>query len=315
MFIDQETIATLERKYKKNTIKTINNSIKKIFVKGLNLSIYDSDKLIDKADDIIKYINSLDKIGVKKTITFNIIAIIGKNNKKYNNLSNGFCKENNRIKLYKKPTKKEINLYKNLEEINNIHISYTTDNYYNFIRYVISAFYVYLPPLRGQEFYTLKISDTELDTNYYNTKTNTININNYKTMDKYGPKQMNIDSELKDILTEWIDFNDIKNGDYLLTNSKKNKFTQYSFTKMLWRIFGKGFSVDMLRKVYIVEILRYLNGKEILWRKRLSFIMGHSIITQEFIYSNFRQIDNINYSSNDYMNNVFNRLKNSFIGI
>jgi amino acid permease len=87
---------------------------------------------------------------------------------------------------------------------------------------------------------------------------------------------------------------------------------------MLWRIYGDNFSVDMLRRIYISEMVSYLEDLDnpvetIKWRKRLAFMVGHSLESQEFIYSNFKRMKR-KKSSKKYMDEIFEYLKAAYVG-
>jgi hypothetical protein len=54
-------------------------------------------------------------------------------------------------------------------------------------------------------------------------------------------------------------------------------------------------------------MVKYLNDDDddgIIWRKKLAKIVGHSIESQEFIYSNYRMTD-VKISDKKYLDKVF----------
>ena len=55
------------------------------------------------------------------------------------------------------------------------------------------------------------------------------------------------------------------------------------FTSFIHSIFDKNISTDMLRKIYISH--RVKEGITMEERKRIADIMGHSVLTQEFMYN------------------------------
>ena len=65
---------------------------------------------------------------------------------------------------------------------------------------------------------------------------------------------------------------------------------QEAFTDMLNRIFKpKKISVDMLRNIYVSHVIK-TDRENIDLRKKISYLMGHDLATQEMIYSKYRNL-------------------------
>lgn len=328
-FIGDEIVNELSKKYKPNSIKTINTNIKRIFVNALGAIKFDKSLLIDRIDDIILYLDSIDKISVKSSMVHNIRSIIGRENMRYNDLVKKYKTEYKKKKEYEIPKGKRKDTYICLKDIRDISNKYRGSvKYSGYIKWVVSALYVYLPPLRGQDFYDTVVysfgDDVDLDNICLSVKKNFLDIGSwtlvigyYKTSGLYGIRKLNIPEELKKILVGWFKFMGTGIGDWMLLNTDRKKFKQTAFTSLLWRIFGEGFSVDMLRRVYISEMVTYLNNMDdkeygLIWRKKLANIVGHSLSSQELIYSTFKFSDVVK-SPIKYMNKVFLLLTKSTV--
>ena len=109
--------------------------------------------------------------------------------------------------------------------------------------------------------------------------------NDYKTSKLQGKKELVIKTkELKDLLKLWTS---IIQKDFLLTNVDGTKMTANGLTKYINKIFktkypNKNVSSSLLRAIYISENTSGINMKQ---RKELANKMGHSVPTQEQIYT------------------------------
>ena len=316
-FVDTEIINKLKsgnniykKKYKINSLKVINSSLKRIFknVFGKDIS-FNVDLLITRFTDIRNYINKLKKTSIQKSM-INSIRVVLLNNELYDayykKLWNKYSKKHDMLYKYSKQKSDDFINLESLRKIANLETVGT-------VRYIIANLYTYIPPLRGEEYYNLSVNATKSNKiNTLNTKDWIIYIYNYKTMDRYGLRKIRVPVALRPILKKWIDDNKITKNHYLLTNRYGEPFSQSAFTKTLKRIFS--ISVDMLRRIYMSEMVKYLNSiDEIKWRKRLTTIVGHSLESQEFIYSNHKNMKNIKFSKKIYMKYLFNILKEVYV--
>ena len=150
-------------------------------------------------------------------------------------------------------------------------------------KYVISALYLLLPPVRIDyiaEIVTTRDDMTDKNKNYLlNISRNTkyFYINEYKTSAKHGQIEIKINKELNSILNNWLKIN---TSEYLLVNKSGSKMTPNVLSKAITKAFlpsGKNISLNMLRKIYISE---HIDLDIIKKRKELADAMAHSVDTQ-----------------------------------
>ena len=75
----------------------------------------------------------------------------------------------------------------------------------------------------------------------------------YKTSDKFGIKEIKVGKNLNKVLNIWLKYN---KSPYLILNSKGEKISPNSLTKLLIKVFepsGKKISSSMLRHIYVTE--------------------------------------------------------------
>jgi hypothetical protein len=314
-FIPESTVnRLLNNKIKLGSIEIYNRSIKRIFREVFLSNTYDHNKLIINSTDVIKYIDSLTNITVKKSLLNSIRNMLSKDEYTiYLPYWQKITREYDISKSYS-PNKEKLERFISLEELSNI-ITNSNDKTKKTAKYLIGLIYVTMPSIRGQEIYDTRISESKQTYNYLNPKTMNMHINDHKTIKQYGVKKLHIPSPLHQPIREWIKNNHIKMGSYLLINNKGNKFIQATFSTVLKRLFG--ISVNILRSIYITEMTHFLENSKnkeetVEWRKKLSKIMGHSMSNQELYYKLWNDT-NIKYSSNIFMQNEFNNLKETYI--
>ena len=225
------------------------------------------------------------------------------------------CNEN---EIYKEPTEAEIknrilpeDVKKKFCELKKELIKRDKDkapfDYLKWKRYLILSFYHFLPPLRGQEYYSVKICNwkkTKIPDvgNYIDVENWRLVNRSHKTSRSYGEHIIDIqNNELRNIIKLYIKKSELQDGDYLLVKDLKGKEplnTRY-FTDTLKCVVGK--SVNELRQMYISNFLDELekkkHNKEIKQsvfnkkRKELAALMGHSIATQERRYTKYRGLE------------------------
>jgi len=134
------------------------------------------------------------------------------------------------------------------------------NNKESFQNYLLLSLYYLQPPRRNKDFSLLKIStkyNEQLDKqfNYIDIKKKRFIFNNYKTSKKYNTQEVDINDELFQIITAYIKYFKLKDGDYLLNNIKTNEpYTNTnSITLLLNRIFKKKIGASMLRKMYLTN--------------------------------------------------------------
>ena len=313
MEFPKPTLKELQKKYKDSSIRTLSNSIKKIHKEIFNVETYDP-KLLYKYTKIIKWIKSnIEKQSSQKNLLAAILAFIKAEPdtpeeiiSKYKEYFNTFAKKVETDRKYIEPTQKEKDNWIPYSDVkkkfNEIKKEIKKNKNKNlFQKYLALAFYNYLPPLRGEEYYNTVIINNCSDGSYENllklTKRNILDITNkklvsyyYKTANVYGLRIIDLPKPLIDIVKESQILNDFNH--FLFPNHQSvrpSPMSQPAFTNLLFRIFDPNkISTSMLRKIYISDILKKM--KEPNKRKELAYIMGHSIDAQEFTYSRFKKI-------------------------
>jgi hypothetical protein len=124
--------------------------------------------------------------------------------------------------------------------------------------YLILSLYTLLPPRRNKDYIYMKVVDDysqELskDYNYYDGSKFYYNV--YKTRGKYGEVILDVPKDLKTIINNYINKNNIKNDDFLLTNKNNNDLTKNTnkMTLILNRIFKEKVGSSMLRRSFLTN--------------------------------------------------------------
>lgn len=319
MEFPKSIIKELQKKYKDSSIKTLSNSIKKIHSELFKTDKYNSN-LLYKYTTVIKWIkNNIDKQSSQKNLLAAVLAFIKAEPdtpdqiiQKYQEYFNTFAKKVETDRKYIEPTKKEKDNWIPYSQIkkkfNSLKKEIKNKKNFNspadkslFQKYLVLAFYSFLPPLRGEEYYNTVIVNNCSDGSYENllklTKRNILDITNkkivsyyYKTANVYGLRIIDIPKQVIDIIKQSQIINDFNHFLFPnLTSVRPEPMSQPAFTGMLFRIFDPNkISTSMIRKIYISDILKKMKDPK--KRKELAFIMGHSIDAQEFTYSRFKKI-------------------------
>lgn len=317
MFVSKDIIDRLSKKLKPNSIKIVNNSILRIYRDLFDTLEFDKKRLIDESEKIIKWTNKLPPT-TKKTILNSIRHIV--ENEEYEKLYRKAFFESELL-YTDKYVGKTPEYYIRLEDMEKLKGKYEKT------KQLIYNLYTLIPPLRGQDYYNTKFyfGDKEIpkNCNYYNHTTKELVIRNSKTSKKHGVRII----KYPKIITDMIEKNTASHmdGDYLLLNARGKQFQQRSFTSILNRIYdsqipiyGKGknhhISIHIIRRTYISECLNYITDleKQMIFRKKLSKILGHSLGTQWSIYQNNDKIKDIEWSSKKYMKKIieiFNQIE------
>ena len=115
--------------------------------------------------------------------------------------------------------------------------------------FVMLSLFVLLPPRRAMDFSELKIKNIDKKSDNY-IKGNNLVFNIYKTSKQKGQQSIKVPKELKSILNKWIKNN---TTDYLLFDNKGNKLTSVKINQRFKKLFGKSFSINMFRKLYLSD--------------------------------------------------------------
>lgn len=210
-----------------------------------------------------------------------------------------------------------LHVYKKLQEIITI-VENTEDAY---LDYVILSLYIYHPVRRIDDYLEMYINDkkelyndssTILWTNSESIKKNDTHYNlrkiikngkdqnpnsykrlekesyfvfeKYKTKNHYGKQIIEVETRLDKILRNYIEINDLKDGDKLFSLTKSNYISRLS--NIFRKIINKNLSVSMLRHIYITERIKDPKITEY-ERYLLSQKMAHSIVMQ----GKYRKVD------------------------
>lgn len=175
----------------------------------------------------------------------------------------------------------------------------------NYQVYLLFSLYYLLPPLRPQDWINAKIvrlsPDTDLveyaqeNGNIIDMTTHNLVVADYKTVLTHGVRVIPFNglSEefgilLADIIEKYLVIS--RNASYLFTTKKGQPIAEQNITKIFAKalINDKPTNATELRNLFISEKIIDEN-LSLDRRKRLAYIMGHTIQTQTFIYSKYSQ--------------------------
>jgi hypothetical protein len=154
---------------------------------------------------------------------------------------------------------------------------------------LVAGLYTMFPPRRVADYALMKVADSDKDLdkdfNYIlldkKGNVDSFIFNNFKTSSSFGQQKFKIKGKLKHIIQEYVDEQDVKVGEPLISSRgkmiKTNTLTKY-VPELFERITGFNISVNDLRKSCISF---YLNKNIPLNKKKaLAEKMGHSTQTQ-----------------------------------
>ena len=330
--IDTILMEKFEVNRKRSTAQTYYSRIRTVFLKGLRFdnipSTYQDivDKLSEHRDTVVEWIQTAYKVNMQ-TVTLRALlvlcAIMKEQSIECTELEEFYKKhyqkaqrQDQQDQVYRPPTEKQLeanivpqDIIDKHEEVKGIFdtlfVIVDFKSFPKFRRAVILSFYRYLVPLRGQDFFSLKITyrDVQDDNgNFIDLKQHRLILNDYKTAKTHGQRIISIDSEeLKTIIHRYINATGLKEGDYFLVkdaSSIKEPITTQIFCNDLKTVLG--ISVNHLRNMYVSNFLRthkkmvadgeMTQQEMIAKRKDLANKMAHSIATQETIYSKFENM-------------------------
>lgn len=131
-------------------------------------------------------------------------------------------------------------------------------NKQSYQNYVILSLYYLIAPRRNKDYGYMKYVNNydenySDDYNYYDGSK--FYFNNYKTRGKYNKQVVEVPIELKNILDDYIKYNNINNEEFILTNTKSNKplIGNNNITTILNRIFGDKIGSSALRRSYLTN--------------------------------------------------------------
>jgi len=172
--------------------------------------------------------------------------------------------------------------------------NFTIKQFNTLLQYLVLSLYSLVPPRRNQDYlqmYVVKKHTDDADTNrnYYDMDSNKFIFNQYKTKKTYHQQDVDVPTELKDVLELFIAHHPLnlskKATDFkLLVSSDGSPITTFNaITRILNKIFGKKVGSTMLRHSYLTT--KY--GDQIDEQRKDATQMGHSLGTQkDYIKSN-----------------------------
>jgi hypothetical protein len=284
--LKDSTITTNIRNLKRITTNIFNKTIEEFTIKELQdyqkiFEYVDNDELCC-ASMKNKILNTV--INISKCFKFpEEIFEIYKN--KFNELSKKYLND----RQLGKPYQKELDNLITFDEIKKIRDSYKpklTEEYKPKIDipYLLLCLYTYMPPLRCQDWYSSKVFNGKSEfENYLNLKNRILTITNYKTMKRYGKREIELPIRLINIIKK---FHKKSGSEWLLPERDINKhITDANCTHLLQKILNKKVSCHMLRKIYISDKIN--ENTPIVKMKELAKIMAHSLSSQQLTYQRF----------------------------
>lgn len=198
--------------------------------------------------------------------------------------------EDNLLRTKRGSTQQEIDNFITWNNILSIRQNYqqlATKNIQNHMKYIILCLFTYLPPNRGEIFINCYVNKDIPNYNILDTNTNKFIIRKHKTKSSLGTYTIPIPPDLQEILKEWVKVT-INHNDLLLFTKNDTPLDSPNFTQLMYRIFQRKVSTDMLRKIYITHKLNDKNNPlSIEDRINLANQMGHTITQQDFTYNRF----------------------------
>jgi len=120
-------------------------------------------------------------------------------------------------------------------------------------QFVMLSCFVLIKPRRALDWCDFKLKNVDTNKDNY-MQGNKLYFNSYKTKKYLGLQTVDLNRELKKILTDW---SKIQPSDYLFTDTRGNPMNASKFTSELYVIFDPlQISVNMLRHSYLTSLLK-----------------------------------------------------------
>lgn len=326
--LSKEVLDHLHKKYRDSSIKTMKSQLNS-YIRKLNLPLKENEEITFKIfkenkdiilanlNEIITKTTSKTELSSKVNVVKSICAIDIEGSNIFNEMIPKLKKSADI--LYKKTKSKWLDRYSPLEVLEKEY--YKKVNTMSILsEKIIGLLYISLPPLRGQDYFTVIIGNIKDSKqiennikpieNIYNPITHEITLNNYKTSSSHGKKIILLPKIIYEELDKYHQMYSLTSGNYMLSNTQGNQYKEQNWNRILTKIFG--ISVDILRNIYISEMLDYLSktyggdkdSQTILYQKRLAEFMGHTTATQSEVYSNL-SLSNIKFSDTKFLKSKF----------
>jgi hypothetical protein len=318
MFLPDDLVERLSKKYKPSSIKVHAGNIKRVF-KLAGKQKFNAVFLANVSS--IKQLLEKDvKLSTRKNIVNSIIAVCQHFDllklvvSRYDDYFKQLARKHNNNYKYRKATKKEKANELKWEELIAIRTEYDNEikrdaldemlerERHEFIlSWQLLHLYTELPALRGGEYLSMKLvelkGNEDVETLCATSKVNLCDLGgrrllvcDHKTVDKYGIKEITLPTATAKLVEKAHTLLTVPNeGIWLFPHpTLPRALTNVELNKLMKLIFSpRNVGTQMLRKIYIGH---FLNGHPSAdERKRVSAIMGHSLEMQEFVYSRFRK--------------------------
>lgn len=290
--------------YKENSIKAFDGRIKNIYkyvMPDLMDEMFDKEDIRNNTNEIIAFIMSLKNKKIAKLYLYSLKAILSPHDFiPFKDITDSISKYVSIKSQYTPASKSRQNKFITLENLRNQYIKMpkTYD-----LNYLLFSLYTYLPPLRLEDYYNLERKDN--GKNNYISNTHII-LRKYKTVKTHGVRKIRIPSHLMLIIRKYM--KDYHHNKYVIIDNFGDNITQTAMTQRLKRLLG--ISVHILRQIFTAEVKRYLqnnHSRRVKVIKKLSYILGHSLATNEFIYSGYLQTQKL-WSSDLFMEYIVNMI-------
>lgn len=238
--------------------KSINTyaSVLKTIMKNMK---FDTVKQLDNDKKVLEYLAEM-KPNTRKT-RLSALFVLTENEAYKKNMLEDVNAYNNSMKSQTKNDKENENwitkdelfeIYNNLKKDTNILFRKKNKNMadlQDIQAFVMLSLFTLLPPRRAMDYSEMKIKNIDKTKDNY-IKGNNLVFNIYKTSKQKGQQILAIPKELKSILNKWVKIN---NTDYLLFDNKGSKLTSVKINQRFKKLFGKNFSVNMFRKLFLSD--------------------------------------------------------------
>jgi len=301
MFINQNAVNILKSKnYKESTIITLDYNVKRIFKDAG----FGNNYIAVKLQDYNKIIDTIKSYPVKqqKQYIYTIIILFqhGKFNKnkdfilkKYTDFFDSVSEARNNLLTIQQPVNNvdTNSIMRNIKQFFNTYTNEFNNNPNKSIaiKYLILALYLYLPPLRPQN-YINAIFKQYSDTPGYN-KMNIIDLDNGlfliregKTLRSGQTITIKLSNDIVNIIKEAHMYIESKFLIPMFTEDKP--MTQKQFTQVFKDI-TNGLTPTLLRNVFVSKYIDIHGIENTQKRQQLARIMGHTVQTQNNIYSKY----------------------------
>ena len=332
-YLPPDIVTGLRLKYRDSSIATIAGGIKRVIT---NISPRGQTAfnplLLQESVAILAFLDGLDKTSVRKALLNNVMAVAALLPdfpeavlEQYRERFERYAKEHNEQYKYQPISSTatvETAFIPNLEMIRKtaderLAKARQTGARRDWVNAVILALYSGMPALRGQEFYATRVVEhspgTDLTAvlpeatypNFLDLASGTLVVRDYKTQQRYNIRYLRIPPPLLGLLKEYHEA--VGEVGFLIPDEQGRPLEHSPFTKRLHSLLGAEISTDMLRKIYIAEMLHYLQHNKlspvavVAIRKQMATAMGHSLEAQEFVYSGLRLTPEYQYSSPVFM--------------